>query len=179
MQIDDAATILAGADFFEICTEEERRLLAFASERKRFAAGSTIVESGVVPDGAHVLISGSISVTPGAGGEPHIVSEHGAVISTMALIVARPREVTIRAVGAVEHVIPLARGGLPRERVAQPGTAARLDADAQTAIRDAVLQGHLADELPGVVADLECRLFVRLEHWNPARPLSTTRRVLF
>mgnify|MGYP001556691629 FL=1 len=102
MQIDDAATILAGADFFEICTEEERRLLAFASERKRFAAGSTIVESGVVPDGAHVLISGSISVTPGAGGEPHIVSEHGAVISTMALIVARPREVTIRAVGAVE-----------------------------------------------------------------------------
>jgi CRP-like cAMP-binding protein len=103
MQIDDAATILAGADFFEICTEEERRLLAFASERKRFAAGSVIVESGVVPDGAHVLISGSISVTPGdSATTPHIVSERGAVISTMALIVARPREVTIRAVGAVE-----------------------------------------------------------------------------
>lgn len=103
MQIDDAATILAGADFFEICTEEERRLLAFASERKRFAVGNVIVESGVVPDGAHVLISGSISVTPGDNAaSPHIVSERGAVISTMALIVARPREVTIRAVGAVE-----------------------------------------------------------------------------
>ncbi len=35
MQLDDAATILARADFFEVCDAEQRRLLAFASERKR------------------------------------------------------------------------------------------------------------------------------------------------
>jgi CRP-like cAMP-binding protein len=104
MQIDDAATILAGADFFEICTEDERRLLAFASERRRFAAGEVIVESGKIPDGAHILVSGSISIKPDGSGEanPHVVSQAGAVISTMALVVARPREVTIRAVGAVD-----------------------------------------------------------------------------
>ena len=39
MQLDDAATILGRADFFEICDAEQRRLLAFASERKKFRPG--------------------------------------------------------------------------------------------------------------------------------------------
>lgn len=107
MQIDDAATILAGADFFEICTEEERRLLAFASERKRYAAGTVISASGEVPPGAQVLVSGAISVTPDGPGtpEPRIVSQPGSVISTMALVVERPRRVTITAVDAVETLL--------------------------------------------------------------------------
>ena len=42
MQLDDAATILGRADFFEVCDAEQRRLLAFASERKRFRPGATI-----------------------------------------------------------------------------------------------------------------------------------------
>ena len=106
MQIDDAATILASADFFEICTDEQRRMLAFASERKRFSAGSVISKSGDVPDGALVLASGTISVAPESEGEanPYIVSQAGAVVGAMALIVARPRELTVRAINIVEMV---------------------------------------------------------------------------
>ena len=63
MQLDDAATILAHADFFEVCTQDERRLLAFASERKKYRPGSVIYEAGEVPDGAHVLVSGTVSTT--------------------------------------------------------------------------------------------------------------------
>jgi CRP-like cAMP-binding protein len=104
MQIDDAAAILAGADFFEICTDEERRMLAFASERKRYAAGSVIMTSGEVPGGAQVLISGSISISPDSNAEPnpYVVSQPGAVISAMALLTERPREVTVKAISVVE-----------------------------------------------------------------------------
>lgn len=107
MQIDDAAGILAEADFFDVCTHEERRMLAFASERRRFAAGSVIVQSGDVPDGAQVLISGAVSVTPDGGGEPNpmVISESGAVISLVSLVVARPRRVTVRAISVVETLV--------------------------------------------------------------------------
>ncbi|HTJ58174.1 MAG TPA: cyclic nucleotide-binding domain-containing protein [Devosiaceae bacterium] len=102
MQIDDAAAILAGADFFEICTEEERRLLAFASERKRFADGSVLVTGDDIPAGAHVLISGHVSVARDGEAKPYMLSQPGSMISTMALLTERPRGVTVRAVGAVE-----------------------------------------------------------------------------
>jgi CRP-like cAMP-binding protein len=106
MQIDDAAMILASADFFEICTDEQRRMLAFASERKRYPAGTVISKAGDVPDGAMVLASGTISVTPESENEPNpfIVSEVGAVIGAMALIVGRPRELTVRAINIVEMI---------------------------------------------------------------------------
>jgi CRP-like cAMP-binding protein len=107
MQIDDAANILAGADFFEICTDEERRMLAFASERKRYMAGSVILQSGDVPAGAQVLISGSISITPDGAAEPNpkVVSQPGAVISVVSLVVEKPRWVTVRAITIVETLI--------------------------------------------------------------------------
>ena len=104
MQIEDAASVLASAEFFGICTDEERRMLAFASERKRYAAGSVILTSGEVPGGAQVLISGSISISPDSNAEPnpYVVSQPGAVISAMALLTERPREVTVKAIGVVE-----------------------------------------------------------------------------
>src|SRR5687768_969892 len=59
------------------------------------------------------------------------------------------------AVRPFEHVIAGARRRLPGERVAQTRAAAGLDADAQTAIGEAVLRGHLLDELSCVLADLQ------------------------
>jgi CRP-like cAMP-binding protein len=107
MQIDDAATILAGADFFDICSEEERRLLAFASERKRYPAGAVIVSRGEVPAGAQVLVSGTVAIANGEDGKgrPRLVSQPGTIIATMALVVARPREVTVTAEGLVETLL--------------------------------------------------------------------------
>ena len=103
IQLDDAATILGRADFFEICDAEQRRLLAFASERKKFRPGSVIYASGDQPEGAHVLVSGSVSSTQdGAENNPYLIHDVGAVLGTMALVVAKPRPVTIKAIDAVE-----------------------------------------------------------------------------
>jgi CRP-like cAMP-binding protein len=103
MQLDDAATILGRADFFEVCDAEQRRLLAFASERKKFRPGTVIYASGDVPEGAHVLISGTVSTTQdGAEDNPFLIHAQGALLGAMALVVAKPRPVTLKAVDAVE-----------------------------------------------------------------------------
>jgi CRP-like cAMP-binding protein len=103
MQLDDAATILSHADFFEVCTAEQQRLLAFASERKKFRPGSVIYQAGEVPDGAHVLVTGTVQTTrEGAEDNPYIVHQQGAVLGAMALVVAKPRPVTVKAIDAVE-----------------------------------------------------------------------------
>lgn len=103
MQLDDAATILGRADFFEVCDAEQRRLLAFASERKRFRPGSVLYQSGDTPEGAHVLISGTVATTRDGGeNDPFLIHDAGAVLGAMALVVAKPRPVTVKAIDAVE-----------------------------------------------------------------------------
>lgn len=108
MQLDDAATILGRADFFEICDAEQRRLLAFASERRRHRPGSVIYSSGDVPEGAHVLVSGTVTMvteTETGPSAPRVVSQSGAVLGAMSLIVAKPRPVTVKAVDSVETLL--------------------------------------------------------------------------
>lgn len=103
MQLDDAATILGRADFFEVCDTEQRRLLAFASERKRFRPGAVIYTSGDMPEGAHVLISGTVATTRDGGeDDPFLIHDAGAVLGAMALVVAKPRPVTVKAIDSVE-----------------------------------------------------------------------------
>ena len=103
MQLDDAATILARADFFEVCDADQRRLLAFASERRKFRPGSVIYQSGEIPEGGHILVSGTVSSTQdGREENPFIIHEPGALLGAAALVVAKPRRVTVKAVDAVE-----------------------------------------------------------------------------
>jgi CRP-like cAMP-binding protein len=103
MQLDDAATILGRADFFDICDAEQRRLLAFASERKRHKPGGVIYQSGDVPEGAHILVSGTVAtLQDGRENDPFVITEAGTVLGATALIVARPRAVTVKAVDQVE-----------------------------------------------------------------------------
>lgn len=103
MQLDDAATILAHADFFAICNTEQRRLLAFASERQTHAAGTDLYVAGDVPSGAYVLVSGRLRVTPDAGaGRPYDIVTPGALVGAMALVLTRKRPVTVSAVTDAE-----------------------------------------------------------------------------
>jgi CRP-like cAMP-binding protein len=103
MQLDDATTILGRADFFEVCDAEQRRLLAFASERKRHRPGSIIYLAGDVPEGAFVLVSGTIATyQQNDDTNPHVVSNAGTVLGATSLILAKPRMVTLRAVDQVE-----------------------------------------------------------------------------
>jgi len=103
MQLDDAATILGRADFFEICDAEQRRLLAFASERKKFRPGAVLYAAGDTPEGAHVLISGTVASTQeGQDDNPFLIHEAGALLGSVALMISKPRPVTLKAVDAVE-----------------------------------------------------------------------------
>lgn len=103
MQLDDAATLLGRADFFSICDAEQRRLLAFASERKRHRPGGVIYSAGDVPEGAHLLVSGTIATYQAEDeANPFVVTNPGAVLGAMSLVVARPRPVTVKAIDQVE-----------------------------------------------------------------------------
>ncbi len=125
MQLDDAATILGRADFFEICDAEQRRLLAFASERKKYRPNSVIYASGDLPEGAHVLAAGTVSSTQdGAEDNPFLIHEVGAVLGAMALVVAKPRPVTIKAIDAVETLF-VPRSAFMKLATQYPDLAAR------------------------------------------------------
>jgi len=103
MQLDDATTILGRADFFEVCDAEQRRLLAFASERKKYRPGSIVYQAGEVPEGAHVLVTGTVaSYQEGDDSNPFVITAQGTVLGAMSLVVAKPRPVTIEAVDNVE-----------------------------------------------------------------------------
>ena len=97
---DEAAAALARAEFFDICDDEQRRMLAFAGDRRHFEPDAVIYKAGDVPQGAHVLISGTLKAKPEGKGanKPYAISEPGSVVSSMALILEKPRMVTFTAV---------------------------------------------------------------------------------
>lgn len=97
---DDAAEALAQAEFFDICDDEQRRMLAFAGDIRQFEPDDVLYQAGEVPLGAFVLIAGTLKAKPeGPGaGKPYAISEPGSVVSAMALILAKSRPVTITAV---------------------------------------------------------------------------------
>jgi len=97
---DDAAEALAQAEFFDICDDEQRRMLAFAGDLRHFDPDAVLYKAGDLPQGAFVLISGTLKARPeGVGaGKPYAISEPGSVVSSMSLILAKPRPVTFSAV---------------------------------------------------------------------------------
>jgi CRP-like cAMP-binding protein len=99
---DGAAEALAQAEFFDICDDEQRRMLAFAGDMRHFEADSVLYQAGDVPQGAFVLLSGTLRAKPEGGAKPYAISEPGSVVSAMALIIAKPRPVTFSAVTDVE-----------------------------------------------------------------------------
>ena len=103
MQLDDATTILGRADFFTVCDAEQRRLLAFASERKKWRPNAVIYQAGEVPEGAHVLVTGTVATyQDGDESNPFVITTQGALLGAMSLVVAKPRPVTVKAVDNVE-----------------------------------------------------------------------------
>lgn len=100
MRMDDAAAILARADFFNMCNDEQRRMLGFASDRRHVEADEVIYQAGSTPSGAYVLVDGTLKARNEGveAGKPYALSEPGSIISPMALILDKPRPVTITAV---------------------------------------------------------------------------------
>ncbi|KQX38809.1 hypothetical protein ASD04_09150 [Devosia sp. Root436] len=97
---DDAAEALGRAEFFDICDDEQRRMLAFAGDVRHFDPDAVLYQAGDMPQGAFVLLEGTLKAKPeGPGaGKPYAISEPGSVVSAMALILSKPRPVTVTAV---------------------------------------------------------------------------------
>ena len=129
MQLDDAATILGKAAFFQVCDAEQRRLLAFASERQKYRPGSFIYKSGDTPAGAQVLVMGTVASTSAedGSGTPHVTSEAGVVFGALALVVSKPRPVTLKAIDTVETLF-VPRQAFMKLIEQDPGLARRVAA---------------------------------------------------
>jgi len=104
MELDDTASILASADFFEVCDAEQQRLLAFASERRHYRAGQILFEHGSVSDGAYIVHRGTISAIDDAKHpeRTHRVSGPGVLVGEMSLLLTRSRNATVTAVTDLE-----------------------------------------------------------------------------
>ena len=100
MELDDTTSILASADFFEICDAEQRRLLAFASERRHYRAGQVLFDHGSASDGAYILHNGTVSVIddPNQPDQAYKISGPGVTIGEMSLLLSRPRVARVSAV---------------------------------------------------------------------------------
>ena len=100
MELDDSTSILAGTAFFEICDAEQQRLLAFASERRKYRAGDIVYAQGDPADGAYVLVRGSVAITDDKQGPNKGYGASGpkVLIGEMALLLDRPRRKSVTAV---------------------------------------------------------------------------------
>ena len=97
MDLDDNETVLSAAEFLRDLDETQRRLLAFSSERLTHQEGDVLYRARAISEGAHVLISGVLEAR-GERGEPtRVFEEPGVLLAAMALIVAKPRPVTLVA----------------------------------------------------------------------------------
>lgn len=138
MQLDDAAHILGAADFFSICDLEQRRMLAFASDRRVLKPDEVLFRIGDVPPGAFVLISGVLTSRDKheTGGEAHMIEidQPGTVIGELAMIAKHPRRSTVTAKTEAELLL------VPRETFSKlmqqfPDLAAKAAAKVQTDLK--------------------------------------------
>lgn len=67
MSLDHDIRVLARVSLFAGLEAEQLRLLAFGSERRTAAGGSTIVAAGTPADGGIVVLSGAVELSPGPG----------------------------------------------------------------------------------------------------------------
>jgi CRP-like cAMP-binding protein len=142
MQLDDATTILGRADFFTVCDAEQRRLLAFASERKKWRPNAVLYQAGEVPEGAHVLVVGTIATyQDGDAANPYVITNAGAVLGAMSLVIAKPRPVTVKAIDNVETLF-VPRSAFMKLVNQTPDLAARV-------------AGRIREELVGYLGEIE------------------------
>jgi len=126
MNLDEVTSIIGDVAFFEICDMEQKRLLAFASEVQRFSAGEQLYSAGDASDGAYVLISGTLSITDANGQEyaQARISERGALVGEMGLVLSRPRRAGVLAKSNVETLY-ISRGSFSKLLSQYPGMAER------------------------------------------------------
>lgn len=104
MELDDYTSILARIAFFEICTSEQQRLLAFASEQRQFRTGDVLYAEGAAADGSYILVRGAVDIYDDqqSRAKSYRVSGPDSMIGELALVLDRPRRKTVVAASTVD-----------------------------------------------------------------------------
>ena len=107
MHLDDTAHILGSAEFFTICNLEQRRMLAFASERVRLNEDEVLFKAGDVTPGAYLLVSGSLVSRQGEAKKTteFPVDQPGTLIAQLALLTKQKRRATLTCVKPAELLL--------------------------------------------------------------------------
>ncbi len=97
----DSASILGGVEFFDVCNDEQIRLLAFSSENLNFRAGQVIVEKGEMSEGAYIINYGCVIIGESAQNTTSFCGP-GVMIGELNLLMKRVHQSTITAQGEVD-----------------------------------------------------------------------------
>ena len=100
MSFDNLEAMLAGVPFFEVCTPDQLRLLAFASERLDIGEGDVLYATGDASDGAYVLVVGTVEIRDpdlDTGDSGYRVSGPDVLLGEMGLVLEKPRNKTVIA----------------------------------------------------------------------------------
>lgn len=104
MMLKDEAELLRRVPIFAQVAPAKLKLLAFASDRVRYAAGQTLFRQGDPGDAAYVVLSGDADIlidTP-AGEQKVAEVEPNAIVGEIAILCDVSRTATVKAATALE-----------------------------------------------------------------------------
>lgn len=97
MAFDESGAFRA-LDLFADFSDEQLRLLNFASETMALSPGDILYQSGEASTGAYALISGQLEAQDGATeNAPKFIIDPPALVGEMGLMLSRPRPATVIA----------------------------------------------------------------------------------
>jgi len=105
MLLQDEVKLLQKLDLFSDTDPGRIKILAFASDRCRFAPGDILFNEGDASNGALVIMSGTVEVERAGGGASYRKSaseDSAAIVGQSSMMSDKPRSATVTAVTEVE-----------------------------------------------------------------------------
>ncbi len=103
MALNEEVDALKAIPLFQRIEASKLRLLAFTSERMRFAPGDLVVRQGDIGDAAYIVLEGAAEVLVDTPQGPLKVAELGRndIIGEIAILIDVPRTATVRTTAAM------------------------------------------------------------------------------
>lgn len=108
MGLDDDIAILSAAPLFRFLGRDALRLLSFAAERRSLVAGDRLFRRDERTDGGFVVMSGTVTLAPRAGGAEPVAVGRSGLIGRLALFQQgeRPCEAVAATPAEVIRITP-------------------------------------------------------------------------
>lgn len=104
MVLDDEVRCLSALPFFASASPSKLKLLAFNSDRIRYAPGQELFHEGDAGDAAYVILSGSVDITVETplGAVSVATADKNTIVGEIALLSDGYRTATVRAITPLE-----------------------------------------------------------------------------